>query len=210
MILTMQPSLRLLMSGLVIFATLAAVAGVSSALFTSEPAIADDNTFTTGSADLLIAADDGLFGYGSSIAGADVSGLTPGEEANFTFWLKNASDDTMELDLTGDLTDISDLTGTDFDTTMSVAFSCDVKNSTSRDGGIAAKNLGTWDTDPAASMDDGHHALSGALGPSDVTDGSGSDEAECTMSVTLDESSTSQDSTASFDAEFVGTQVSGT
>lgn len=206
------PMARMLLSFALVFAALAAVAGISNALFTSEPAIADENTFTTGSADLLIAPDaTGTPGtYSNTIPGASVAGLTPGETETFVFWLKNDSDDTMELDLTGDLTNISDLTGTDFSTTMLIDFGCDVQNSTARDGSTPIKALGTWDTDLAQTLDDGHHALSGILGPSDLTNGTGTDEAKCTMTVSLDESSTSENSTASFDAEFIGTQVSGT
>lgn len=208
----LRPTLRLVFSAAMIFAVLAAVAGVSSALFTSAPAIASDSTITTGSADLLIAEDTGSGPgtYSALIDGADITGLTPGETEEFSFWIQNTSTDTIELDLAADLTNISDLTDTDFGTTMMVGLECDVQTTGTRDGSILAKSLGTWDTDLAALLDDGHHALSGILGPSGPADGTGTDEAKCTMTIALDEASTSDSSAASFDTELVGTQVSGT
>jgi hypothetical protein len=202
------PMMRLVVSGLVIFAVLAAVAGVSGALFTSAPAIATDNTFTTGSADLQIASDvsNAPGTYGSSIPGADVSGLLPGDEETFTFWLKNNSAGDLELDLAAALTNISAATGTDLESNLTVNITCD-NSSANRDGGTGAQNITDWAAETSAvSLNDGHHALSGRLGASNATNGSGTDESKCTMTATLASASTAAAQTVSFDAEFTGTQ----
>jgi hypothetical protein len=202
---------RLVISGAVVFATLAGVVGVSRALFVSAPATATDSTFSTGSANLLIASDAGVLPgtYGASIPGANVTDMTPGEERTFTFWLKNDSPGNMELDLASDLADISLTPSTDLGTALSLDFDCDVKNSTNRDGETPVKNVNAWDADAAEPVDDPVDASTtrGQLGPSGAADGVGTDEAECVMTTALDSGSTAQSATASFDAVFTGTQV---
>lgn len=207
------PTARLLGSGAIVFGVLAAVAGISSALFTSSPATATPNTFATGSANLQIASNSGsnpVLPYGTSIPGASVTGLTPGESEDFVFWLKNSSTDNMELDLAADLANI--VKPSDLDSKLKVKFSCDVKASstTERDGDTTEKTLTTWDTDPPEQMNQGADTIPGRLGKNGTANGAGSDEAKCTMTTTLDESSTSSNTSASFDAVFTGTQVSGT
>lgn len=208
----MLPTFRLLTSVGVIFGVLAAVAGVSSALFTSDPATASANTFTTGSANLSIAPDSaGTPGtYGSSITGANITGLTPGESATFVFWLKNDSTDTLELDLFADLANIT--ANGDLGSMLKVQFTCDNKtnNSSQRDGDTTSKSLTTWGTDVAEQMNQGTDTTPGRLGASGAANGSGSDEAKCTMTATLDPASNSPATNATFDAVFTGTQVAGT
>lgn len=188
------PSLRLVTGTLMIFGVLAAVAGVSTALFSDTVSI-QNSTFATGTADLEIATDlDGVPGtYGDSILGADVSGMVPGQSEDFDFWLHNASGGTLSLDLSAIVNDISGGAGIRAD--LMVGFTCP-------DGSILPKSLDDWEDDlaPTGGL--------GTLTPADGTvDGTGTDEAPCTMTATLDSDSTASGESATFDAVFTGTQT---
>lgn len=191
-----------------VFGVLAGVAGVSRALFTSAPATATANSFSTGSADLQIASDvsNSPGTYGTSIPGATVSDLTPGKTSTLVFWLKNNSSGDMELDLASDLANVT--AGT-LGSSLNIKFTCDNKtsSSTARDGETSNKTLTAWDTDAAEPVNQGTDTTPGRLGPNGTANGSGSDEAKCTMTTTLDPTSNSQGASASFDAVFTGTQV---
>ena len=208
----MTPTLRLLTSALVIFGALAAVAGVSSALF-SDSATLENSTFATGEgADLLIAPEgpESPGTYADSILGPTITNMLPGDTETFTFWLKNNSDsETLSLDLS---TIIENVNSLPVDSTLrddlSVGFTCDVgdDDSTTPDGpGITPKTLNDWDNDVSAMTG------LGTLGPNDGTvNGIGSDEAECIMTATLSSSSTAENNSVNFDAEFTGTQATPT
>lgn len=219
---TIQPLTRLILSAGIIFGVLAAVAATSSAIFSTDPATITGNTFATGGADLLIAAPNGSLPgtYGTSIQGADISGMMPGEEKKFDFWLKNASQGAVELDLTAELTQITfadsaeqplSTNETELDTTLTVLISCDVSNASLRDGASTTKNLATWQSDGVTALDQttsiSTNATPGRLGENDGTDnGVGSDEAKCTMTAKLDPNSNAKATATSFNAQFVGTQ----
>ncbi len=220
---TLQPIARLLLSAGIVFGVLAAVAATSSAIFQSNPAKVAGSTFSTGSADLLIAphAGTGPGTYSTSTPGATITDLIPGQQKNFDFWLKNAGQGDIELNLTGDVTNIvltdknnQTLTAdaTDLDTSLKILIKCDVMNTTLRDGASTVKDLATWNTDAPEALDEttviSANITPGRLAKNDGTNnGTGPDEAHCTMTATLENSSTANATSASFDAEFVGTQA---
>lgn len=195
--------IRLITSGLIVFGVLAAVAGLSSALFQSNPVSMTPNTFATGSASLQIALDNqGTPGeYTTLIGGADIDNLVPGGfGAPFYFWLKNTSTDPIELTLDADLTNIS--TEGDLGEQLRVQFTCDVADAVGDDGSTPSKSLNTWDTLTPA----GTEAIGTAtLGP--VNDLDSSDEARCRMDSTLGVDSTASNMDASFNALFTGEQA---
>lgn len=200
-----QPALRFLFSASIVFAVVAAVAATSGAFSTVTPASAEDITFTTGTASLLIAADSSGIPstYGQSITGPTFTGLTPGEEETFTFWLKNNSDDDMELDLSADL--FEKTSGDTLEDDLDIIFSCDVRSSTNRDGDSPEKSLAAWYTDLKEALDEGGDPFPGRLGGNDgVGNGTSDDEAKCVMTTTLDPTSDAQGVTVSFDADFTG------
>ncbi|MEX1997408.1 MAG: TasA family protein [Candidatus Andersenbacteria bacterium] len=203
-----HPTMRLLVSGAVILAVLAAVAGVSSALF-SDTATLENSTFATGNVDLLIAQEgNSPVAYLNSIQGPVVENMLPGQTSEFEFWLKNNSsaESEVSLDLSVLIENIQTLpaNSTDIKEDLSVGFSCDVGDDgeTLGDGSVDAKPLSDWENDggiPTGGL--------GTLGPNDGTvDGEGSDEARCTMTATLDINSEATNKSVNFDAEFTGTQ----
>lgn len=196
-----SPLLRLATSGAMIFGVLAAVAGVSSAIFTTPPATAAANSLSTGNASLLIAPDPisgepAVGDYTTSIPGAALTGLLPGGAAKtFKFWLKNESDTPIRLDSFADLRNI--VKPGDLGSNLSIAFACNVQGLSGVDGAIAAKTLDDWDDDVAPV---------GGLGTLH-TKGTASAKADCTMTASLAAASTSQGTTATFDVDFTGTQL---
>ncbi len=195
--------MRLLLSAVVIFGTLAAVAGLSQALFTDTATI-ENSTFATGSVDLVIAKDDAENSpvlYGPSIGGPNVSGMFPGGGDTFMFWLKNQSDGPASLDLSALINDINGSATLKDD--LMVGFSCDVGDDGTADGTIAPKPLSDWGDDalPTSGL--------GTLTPDDGTNnGTGTDEAKCIMTALLDAGSTASGQNVNFDSEFTGTQTS--
>lgn len=204
----LRPTLRLLTSGLVIFGALAGVVGVSRAVLVTNVASATNNTFSTGTASLAIAPDvNGTAGtYSTTIPGFSATGLMPGETKTFKFWLKNTS--AIDLNLFADTTNTTykngadpiTTTGTDLDTKMKLVFNCDVRNSTA-DGSTPTKTVGTWETTVTPDQFDVGGVAK--LGSTSTT----SNEAQCTMVVTLDSDSASANQTAIFDAQFTGQQI---
>jgi hypothetical protein len=213
-------NIRLLRSFFILFIAIAAATGATAAALLSNPASATSVTYSTASADLLIApniAGNNPGVYGSSISGDVFTGLAPGDSRSFSFWLKNSGTGTFDLDLFADLNNITykdsaDValteSQTDLDTTMSVSFTCNVSNSTTRDGSTPAKTLTAWQADEPHTLSNGGHIDSGALEPDNGTsNGTGRDEARCTMTTTVNPSSTAKETSAVFDVSFTGQQV---
>ncbi|MDP2671683.1 MAG: hypothetical protein Q8P13_04485 [bacterium] len=86
---------------LTIAATLAAVVGITLAVFT-DTATLSNNTLSTGDADLQIAEWTGSAcgSFASSTPGIDSDDLAPGQEEVLPFCLKNNSDSAISLDIT--------------------------------------------------------------------------------------------------------------
>ena len=195
--------IRLITSGLIVFGVLAAVAGLSSALFTTNPVTISGNTFSTGTAGLGIARDWDE-GYHESIEGEEFGDLVPGgTKYSQAFWLWNRSTAPIELNLHTQLLDIT--AGEDLMENLLIAFACDVGNDNPEDQGP-----GDGHTDLMSLADwkiKGVIGGLGTLGEKGLPDGHGTDEARCTMTARLDEKSNAQGATATFDAEFTGEQV---
>lgn len=206
-----SPLLRLATSGALVFGVLAAVAGVSSALLTTNTVTAAPNTFSTGTASLEIGSDSGggPVGYGLTIPGPTESNLVPGDTRVFTFWLRNTSSTAIDLHLIGDLANYVFKNGatvitdgdTDLDSKMKVIFNCDVEGS-SNDGSTLDKTLTSWSTSTPSGDEKFDQGGTAVLGSTPATD-----EAKCTMSLKLDSTSVSTNHTAIFDAIFHGEQV---
>ncbi|TSC72098.1 MAG: hypothetical protein G01um101438_726 [Parcubacteria group bacterium Gr01-1014_38] len=191
--------IRLITSGLIVFGVLAAVAGLSSALFTTNPVTISGNTFSTGTAGLGIARDWDEK-YEDSIKGEMFDDLVPGgDPAHSDFWLWNRSTAPIELNLQTELLKIT--APDDLKQDLMIAFSCDVGNDGpgDRDGSIPAMSLADWEKK-------GVIGKLGILGENGPPDGKGTDEARCTMTANLDEKSNAQGETATFDAQFTGEQ----
>ena len=225
-----NPMARLVFSGAIVFAVLAAVAGVSGALFTTNPATATANSMSTGNAELQIAHDNGTetpgpVEYGETITGFDpADGLVPGGPAQeFNFWLKNNSDASVDLNLFADLSGFTffdnsgetpeDLGsgggGTDIDANLEVGFSCASQGEPEVTGSTPTKTLlgtGGW-SNAVAALGDQFVEAAVVLTPDDDIPGDGDDEAFCTMTVSLKEGAEDANHSATFDAVFKGQQV---
>jgi len=191
--------IRLITSGLIVFGVLAAVAGLSSALFTTNPVTISGNTFSTGTAGLGISLDWDER-YAESIEGKTFENLVPGgDPEHFNFWLWNSSTAPIELNLWTQLLQIT--APDDLKQNLMIAFSCDVGNDGEGpgDGSIPAMSLAGW-------KEKGVIGQLGTLGETGAPDGHGTDEARCTMTAHLDEKSNAQGATATFDAKFTGQQ----
>jgi hypothetical protein len=220
----LQPYTRLLLSGALIFAVLAAVAGASSALLQTNTATAEGISISSATPDILrIGPDedgneivDDPNDYATTLSGFASDGLVPGEEETFPFMLRNISDNDIDLHLFADIAaqTYSDLSAsptpspltsgqTDIDTKLNVKFFCNVKGGSTNDGSTVEKTLSSWSTTVTplnAQFNEGGTAI---LEPA----GSGKDQAGCTMTVRLDETATDGNHNASFDALFTGRQV---
>jgi hypothetical protein len=209
-----QPVARLIMSAAIIFGVLAAVAAASNALLQTNNATATGNDFSVASADILeIAADvnNGPGPYATTLLDAfNAAGMVPGDTREFKFWLRNTTNDDIELHLFGDLanyvfthdaTSISS-TATELDANMKIKFLCDVINSTN-DGNTPEQTLTAWTSSAATGkqqFDDEGTVVLGAT-PSNTN------QAQCTMRVTLDSDSEDEGDSVQFDAIFSGEQV---
>src|SRR3989344_1186372 len=95
---------RIALSAVSIFAALAIMGGATYAAFT-DTASSQDNTFSTGSASLLISDSsdpgDDPVAYAENITGATFTGMFPGQVVEKDFWLKN--DGSVALAATVDL-----------------------------------------------------------------------------------------------------------
>lgn len=198
------------MSAMSIVTALALAGGATFAFF-SDTATSSDNTFSTGNADLLIAPEgpESPGSYSDSIAGFIASNLIPGFEDDFVFWLKNGSSADMSFDLVGSFANVSTTGNADIANQLTAQITCmsDTDNNGSLDTTIATS--GTFSVNGWAG---GPQSL-GTLGPNDGdSDGTGPDEAECTMHVVLPDglNSTYENSSAEFDGVFDATQVDPT
>lgn len=99
--------------------------GATFAAFSSQ-ATSANNTFATGTADLLIAEDvSGNPGtFGSSITGPNFTGMLPGDSKDFLFWLKNGSTSPTSLALTADVSAINSAANA-LDDSLLVSWTCD-------------------------------------------------------------------------------------
>jgi len=196
---------RLILSAGIIFGVLAAVAAASSALLQTNNATAATNTFSVASGDILQIAPDvnnGPGTYSTNLTNAfNAAGMLPGDTRQFKFWLKNTTADNIQLHLFGNLANYVFSGDTDLNSKMKVQFLCDVIN-TGDDGNTPEQTLSTWTTSPTTGkkmFDQGGTAI---LGTTPTTN-----QAQCTMKVTLDSSSTDAGDSVQFDAIFNGEQV---
>jgi spore coat-associated protein N len=191
---------HILMSFLSIVMALAVMTGGTLAFFT-DTASSTGNTFSTGNADLQIAADvEGAEAFSNSITGPNFSGIVPGEIKEFTFWLKNNSSGTINLDLTADVSAItpsSDVEQT-IDNALLVSWVCDL----SGDGNLADETP-TSKFSPREWLTGGNAGL-GSLTPSE--------QMICRMFGELPSSAdnTLAGQSVSFDAVYNATQVTPT
>lgn len=201
---------KIAMSALSIMASLAIMGGATFALFT-DTATSQNNTFSTGNASLLIAPAGASPGtYGESIPAPAINELNivPGFSKDYKFWLKNDSSSAISLNLTATFDDVVTTVNPDIANQMTVQFTCrsDTDNNISLDTVIATSgtfSVNTWDA--------GSDSL-GTLGLNDGdSDGTGPDEAECTMHVALPSGldNTYANSSVMFDGVFDATQVVG-
>lgn len=208
----LQPYARLLLSGAVIFAVLATVAAASNALLQTNNVTAAGNDFSVATGDILeIAADvnNGPGTYGVELPDAfNAAGMVPGDTREFKFWLHNKTTQDVELHLFADLADYVfqhdggniESGATDLDSKMKVQFACDVINS--GQGSTLDQTLTTWTTMASIKKpfdQDGGPAVLGA--------DSSTNQAQCTMTVTLDSSSIAEGDSVQFNALFSGEQV---
>ncbi len=209
---SLQPIARLVLSAGIIFGVLAAVAATSSALLETNEATATGNDFTVASSDILeIALDvnNGPGAYSTTLTDAfSATNMVPGDTREFKFWLRNTTTNDIELNLFADLAnytfmhDAASITSsnTELDSKMKVQFLCDVIGSGS-DGNTLDQTLTSWTTSTTTKkqFNDGGTAVLGAT--------AATNQAQCTMKVTLDASSEDEGDSATFDAIFSGEQI---
>ncbi len=209
----LQPYARLLLSGAVIFAVLATVAAASSALLQTNNVTAAGNDFSVATGDILeIAADvsNTPGTYATTLPDAfNAAGMVPGDTREFKFWLQNKTTQDVELHLFADLADYlyqhdgGNITSddTDLDSKMKVQFACDVINSVN-DGDTLQQSLSTWTTAASTKKPFDQNGGPAVLGADSSTN-----QAQCTMTVTLDSTSIAEGDSVQFDALFSGQQV---
>lgn len=184
------------------------LAGATYALFT-DTATSQNNTFTTGYADLLISTDSGSdlpVLYGNSIPAPAVSesNIYPGFAKDYKFWLRNASTAPLQLDLVTTFDDVVAGVPALADA-LTVQFTCASNNDGNPDFEVPVATTGTF----SVSAWDAGSAPMGTLGANDgFGTGVGLDEALCVMHVTLPSSADSSVSNSSirFDGVFNATQ----
>ena len=196
---------KIAISAMSILTSLALLGGATFALFT-DTATSQDNTFSTGSADLQIANDVASPGaYSNDIAGVSFTNIFPGFSEDTDFWLKNSSAGAFSMDVTVGLDDVT--AGPELGDALMVSFQCDTDND-GIDGGdpvVGPKSVSTWESDlPEALAQIGENE-----GASDATNASDQDELLCRMnaSVDSDEDNSIASQSVSFDGVFNGTQV---
>ncbi|OGH14856.1 MAG: hypothetical protein A2860_00650 [Candidatus Levybacteria bacterium RIFCSPHIGHO2_01_FULL_37_33] len=184
--------------------------GAAFALF-SDQATSNDNTFSSGNADLVIANDvppGNPDTYADSVAGVSVTDMVPGQVETKDFWLKNDSSGSFSMDLTVDLDDLQGSDTSVLVDELMVMFTCDTDNNGLGDGtdtSTAEKSVQDW-------LDDLPVAL-GSVGANQVasnaTTDSDQDELICRMTATLPEDSDNDAAgkDLSFDGLFNGIQV---
>lgn len=217
----LNPMARLALSGAVVFAVLAAVAGASSALLTSNNVSVPDITLASGTAALQIAEDINSDGndddseeYLDAIAaGPDFTGLIPGgTPATYKFFLKNNSvSSEVDLRLFADLSDFVFVPDpTDLDEFMKVGFYCeqigDAANSAhTLSQNFLASDTGGWGTDLVPKEELFDRLDVGTDGTAIVLEKG--ERARCTMTAMLESDSESSGHEVTFDATFTGEQV---
>lgn len=84
------------MSGFSILSALVLM-GAGAYAFFSDVAHSNNNTFSSGNADMQLALDvsNAPGTYGDNITGPSFSGLFPGNSRTFTFWIKNNSSQVL-------------------------------------------------------------------------------------------------------------------
>lgn len=198
---------RIAFSAISILAALTITAGATFAVFT-DVATSQDNTFSTGNADLQLADDNGLGAagtYANDITGATFSNMAPGQTVTKQFWIKNNG--TVNLATTVDLEGESLGSAQDLKTALTIKFKCDTNdNGLTDDPGTTAKTVNQWLTDTPESLDT-ILASTGAQNASSST--SDADELVCQMIGTVSGSAGNEiaGETLSFDARFDGTQT---
>src|SRR3989344_8510273 len=99
---------RIALSIASIAAAAALIVGATFAFF-SDTSTSEENTFSTGSADLQIAPDEespGTYANDISAPAINETGLFPGFEKDYVFWLKNNSSALIGLDLTAEFDNV--------------------------------------------------------------------------------------------------------
>jgi predicted ribosomally synthesized peptide with SipW-like signal peptide len=187
-----------------------ALTGATYALF-SDTATSTGNTFSTGSADLLISADalvpDGPDGYGPSIAGASFGNIFPGFTGDKVFWLKNDSNADVALVTTAALLNLGGSNIASLPDNLLIMFTCDTDANGLATGNTSTteKSVTAWIAGPAESL--------GTIGlntsAANATTQSDQDELLCKMTARLPSSAdnTLAGTDLTFDASFVGTQA---
>lgn len=200
---------RIALSATSILTAGALVASSTFALFTDQ-ATSNDNTFSTGSANLAIAEDiiPGDPGpYSGSIAGVSVADMAPGNIEIKDFWLKNDSSGDFSMDITADLGDLGGTTPGNLPNQLLVKFTCD-----SDDNGLGESDPETAEKSVQDWIDESPAAL-GTIGPNDgasnATTASDQDELLCRMTARLPETATNDVAGKDlyFDGLFDATQV---
>lgn len=198
---------RIIGSLLSILTTLAMMTGATFAFFT-DTAISQNNTFSTGNADLQIAQDNAgqPASYGEEIPAPAINetDIFPNFTKQYVFWLKNNSSSAIKLDITTTFDDVVTTGNADISNQLNSQFTCvtDLDNNGTFDNPLATtgtQSINAWD------------ANSIGMGQLNVKDGdsnSGADEAKCTMTITLnDVNNTYAGSSVRFDGVFIGTQA---
>lgn len=193
--------IRLITSGLIVFGVLAAVVGVSVAVFTDQAAITESQ-FTTGTVELDIApntegplvddTDDSPGSFNAtSISGPIITDLLPTEIETFEFWLRNS---TTDGDVSLSLNTAVAAVGTpdpDVSANLLISFACDDDGDgviTGDDPAIGPTPLGTWASGP--------FVPGFSLAPTI--------QRHCRMNATLGSGATAEGASASFNATFTG------
>lgn len=201
---------RIALSAVSIFAALAIMGGATYAAFT-DTASSQDNTFSTGSASLLISDSsdpgDDPVAYAENITGATFTGMFPGQVVEKDFWLKN--DGSVALAATVDLEGESLGSAPDLKSVLTISFTCDADNNgigIGADVTTPAKTVDQWLTDAAVGVD----TIGASTGGSNaLNENSDVDETACRMIGTVSAAAGNEISgeTLSFDARFNGTQT---
>lgn len=180
---------RILTGGISIVAALALMGGTAFALF-SDTATSQNNTFSTGNADLLIAPDvDNLPGGSPGTYADDIVSpinqldVIPGFNKTYYFWLKNVSTSSIDFNLAATFDDVVTTGNSDVANQLAVTINCGTA------GGPFSVNVWDGGSAPIGTL------LAGA-------------QTECSMVVSLpDVDNTYEDSSVRFDGVFTGTQV---
>lgn len=185
--------------------------GATFALF-SDTASFSGNTFTTGTADLLISSDDnvapdGPDGYEPSITGVDIGSIFPGFSTDKVFWLKNDSNADISMVTTATLLNLGGTNKGDLPTNLLIKFTCDTDSNGLGVGDTSTpeKTVSAWIADPVVNL--GKIGIN--IGPGNAGSTSDPDELLCKMTASLPSSADNSlaDKEVKFDVEFVGTQA---